>query len=419
MKKTWLLGLGFFSISLTWALYNAFVPLFLDDYVKSAAMIGFMMTIDNYFAIVLQPWIGHRSDKTMTKFGRRMPYLLIGMPFGAVFAALIPLHTGFVTLVLFMVLMNLSMSLFRAPTVALMPDITPEHLRTKANGVINFMGGIGSVLAFGLGSKLYGIGSYVPFLFAGIVMLGCLVVLKAVIREPAVYAYLGAGGGDVSDVSAVSDAAASSDVSASSAEPKRPVRIKDQLDKTTVLILAAIFFWFVAYQGVEALFTLYGTKQLGMSDSEASFSLMFFSLAFLAFALLSGWLGARFGKKTIISLGVAGLFVIFGAVVFVESVFWLRALLIVGGIFWACININSYPWVVATGREESIGTRTGIYYFVSSLAAITSPPLLGWLIDAFGYPALFVSASLGMLLALLCLLGVKSDRKSAGLGAKG
>ncbi|CAM4418259.1 MULTISPECIES: SLC45 family MFS transporter [Paenibacillus] len=402
MKKTWLLGLGFFSISLTWALYNAFVPLFLDDYAKSAALIGFMMTIDNYFAIVLQPWIGHRSDKTITRFGRRMPYLLIGMPLGAVFAALIPLHTGFVTLVLFMVLMNLSMSLFRAPTVALMPDITPEHLRTKANGIINLMGGIGSVLAFGLGSKLYGIGSYVPFLFAGIVMLICLAVLKGVIREPAVYG-LGTGAGDGA-------------ISAVSADSKRPVRIKDQLDKTTVLILAAIFFWFVAYQGVEALFTLYGTKQLGMSDSEASFSLTFFSLAFLAFALPSGWLGARFGKKPVISLGVAGLFVVFGAVVFVESVFWLRILLIVGGIFWACININSYPWVVATGSEESIGTRTGIYYFVSSLAAITSPPLLGWLIDAFGYPALFVSASLGMLLALLCLLGVAPERKSAGGG---
>ncbi|RRJ63588.1 MFS transporter [Paenibacillus oralis] len=409
MKKTWLLGLGFFSISLTWALYNAFVPLFLDDYVKSAALIGFMMTIDNYLAIVLQPWIGHRSDKTMTRFGRRMPYLLLGMPLGAVFAALIPLHAGFVTLVLFMVLMNLSMSLFRAPTVALMPDITPEHLRTKANGVINFMGGIGSVLAFSLGSKLYGIGSYVPFLFAGIVMLICMVVLKAVIREPAVYASLGAGGGAASAVS---------DVSAASSEPKHAVRIRDQLDKTTVLILAAIFFWFVAYQGVEALFTLYGTKQLGMSDSEASFSLTFFSLAFLAFALPSGWLGAKFGKKAVILLGVAGLFVVFGAVVFVESVFWLRVLLIVGGIFWACININSYPWVVATGREESIGTRTGIYYFVSSLAAITSPPLLGWLIDAFGYPALFVSASLGMLLALLCLLGVAPDRKSAGRGPR-
>ncbi|WP_435923692.1 SLC45 family MFS transporter [Paenibacillus sp. DYY-L-2] len=395
MKKTWLLGLGFFSISLTWALYNAFVPLFLENYLKSAALIGFMMTIDNYFAMFLQPWIGHRSDKTMTKYGRRMPYLLIGMPLGAVFAALIPLHTGLVTLVLFMMLMNLSMSLFRSPTVALMPDITPERKRTRANGIINFMGGIGSVLAFGVGSMLYDIGSYVPFLFAGVAMLACMFVLKAVIKEPAT---LGSTGGGESG-------------------PKPPVRIREQLDRTTLFILGAIFFWFVSYQGVEAFFTLYGTKHAGMNDSEASFSLTFFSLAFLAFALPSGWLGAKFGKKKIIMIGVAGLFLVFGAVVFVESILFLRILLIVGGLFWACININSYPWIIATGKEESIGTRTGIYYFVSSVAAIVSPPLLGWVIDVFGYQALFLSASAGLLLALCCLFGASSGEKDAGNGA--
>lgn len=391
MKKTWLLGLGFFSISLTWALYNAFVPLFLGNYLKSIAMIGFMMTIDNYFAIFLQPWIGHRSDKTKTRFGRRMPYLLIGMPLGAVFAALIPLHTGFVTLVIFMVLMNLSMSIFRSPTVALMPDITAEKNRTKANGIINFMGGLGSVLAFGVGAKLYGISSYVPFLFAGIIMLVSMFILKAVIKEPVTL------------------------VSIDNLKPHKPIKIREQLDKTTIFILGAIFFWFVAYQGVEALFTLYGTKYIGMSESAASFSLVFFSLAFLIFALPSGWLGARFGKKKVITMGVLGLFVIFGSLVFVESPMLLRLLLVIGGIFWACININSYPWIVATGDEESIGTRTGIYYFISSLAAITSPPLLGLLIDVFGYPALFISASLGMLLALLCLYGASSETKTTSV----
>ncbi|GIO43969.1 SLC45 family MFS transporter [Paenibacillus apis] len=391
MKKTWLLGLGFFSISLTWALYNAFVPLFLDNYLKSAALIGFMMTIDNYFAMFLQPWIGHRSDKIRTRFGRRMPFLLIGMPLGAVFASLIPLHNSFVTLVLFMVLMNLSMSLFRAPTVALMPDITPEAKRTRANGIINLMGGIGSVLAFGVGSKLYGIGSFVPFLFAGVTMLICMAVLKAVIKEPIVTGL------------AVS----------SKSEARPPVRIKDQLDRTTLFILGAIFCWFVAYQGVEALFTLYGTKHMGMMDGEASFSLTFFSLAFLIFALPSGWLGAKFGKKKVIMAGVAGLFLVFASIVFLDSILMLRVMLIVGGVFWACININSYPWVISTGAEESIGTRTGIYYFVSSLAAITSPPLLGWVIDVFGYSALFISASAGLLLALCFLLGASSGERSA------
>ncbi|WP_433945666.1 SLC45 family MFS transporter [Paenibacillus sp. SN-8-1] len=385
MTRTCLLGLGFFSISLTWALYNAFVPLFLDDYLKKASMIGFMMTIDNYLSLFIQPWIGYRSDRTRTRYGRRMPYLLIGMPLAAVFVTLIPWYTSLTTLILFMVLMNLSMSLFRSPTVALMPDITPEPQRTKANGVINLMGGLGSVLAFGVGSALYGVGSYVPFLGAGVVMLLSMFILKIVIQEP--YALQQAGG----------------------MEKKPRIRIKDQLDRTTILILLAIFFWFVAYQGVEALFTLYGTKHLGMSDKAASFSLTFFSLAFLVFALPSGWLGAKYGKKRIISSGVVGLLLVFGAIIFVQSTLLLRVLLIAGGIFWACININSYPWIVSTGREESIGTRTGLYYLVSSLAAIISPPLLGLMMDMFGYQVLFVAASSGLVLAFLCLLAIRQN----------
>ncbi|MNI85364.1 Major Facilitator Superfamily protein [compost metagenome] len=85
----------------------------------------------------------------------------------------------------------------------------------------------------------------------------------------------------------------------------------------------------------------------------------------------------------------------------------LRGLLLLGGIFWACININSYPFVVATGNEESIGTRTGIYYLVSSLAAITSPPLLGLLIDLTDYSVLFYAAAVSMAFALVCLLLMK------------
>ncbi|WP_039836350.1 MFS transporter, partial [Paenibacillus sonchi] len=183
MKKVWLLGFGFFSISITWSLYNAFVPFFLEKYVHSVALISFMMTIDNYFALFLQPWIGNRSDRTATRFGRRMPYLMIGMPLAAVLTMLIPFHSGLFTLLLFMMLMNLAMSLYRSPTVALMPDITPEHQRTKANGLINFMGGVGSILAFGAGSYLYDSSPVLPFVAAGLITLLCLFIVSRFIKE--------------------------------------------------------------------------------------------------------------------------------------------------------------------------------------------------------------------------------------------
>lgn len=390
MKKVWLLGFGFFSISITWSLYNAFVPFFLEKYVHSVALISFMMTIDNYFALFLQPWIGNRSDRTTTRYGRRMPYLMIGMPLAAVLTLLIPFHTGLFTLLLFMMLMNLAMSLYRSPTVALMPDITPDAQRTKANGLINFMGGFGSILAYGVGSILYDSNPALPFIVAGLITLLCLFIVSHFIKE-------GRDGVNQEGI-------------ARTANPSR-VSFKKQLDRTTVLLLAAIFFWFVAYQGVETLFTLYGKHHLGLSEKAASFSLTFFSLAFVLFAIPSGWLGGRFGKKKIIIIGVCGLMTVFALVGFAQNLLFLRGLLLIGGMFWACININSYPYIVATGTEESIGTRTGMYYLVSSLAAISSPPLLGLLIDLHGYSILFYCAAASMLIALLCLLLMNGGKK--------
>lgn len=388
MRKTWLLGLGFFSISITWSLYNAFVPFFLDDYIGSVGMIAFLMTLDNYFAIFLQPIIGRRSDRTNTRYGKRMPFLLIGMPLAAVFGALIPWHNGLLLLLLFMVLMNLSMSIYRSPTVALMPDITPPNKRTQANGIINFMGGVGSIIAFGAGSALYDQHASLPFLTSSLLTLLCLVILYYVIREKR-------------------DALAYEP-----AESQPFVPFRKEWNKPTLFLLGAIFFWFFSYQGIEALFTLYGLNHLGLEESQASFSLAFFSLAFVVMAIPSGLLGNRYGKKPVIMAGIIGLIVIFSSIAFIESLMALRILLVAGGIFWALININSYPFIVSLGEESSIGTRTGIYYIASSLAAVASPPLMGILIDLFDYAVLFPIATGGMVMALLFLLGVK-DRGAA------
>lgn len=176
MKKTWLLGFGFLSISLTWALYNAFVPLFLEEFIpNNVALIGFLMTMDNYIALFLQPYIGNLSDKTNTRFGKRMPYLILGMPLAAVFVVLVPLHFNLLTLILFMLALNITMAIFRSPTIALMPDITVESKRTTANGIINFMGGVGSILALAGGAFLYDLHQTIPFWAAAFSFTSCII----------------------------------------------------------------------------------------------------------------------------------------------------------------------------------------------------------------------------------------------------
>ncbi|MFD2444455.1 SLC45 family MFS transporter [Bacillus sp. CGMCC 1.16607] len=385
MKKTWLLGVGFFSISLGWSLYNGFVPFFLNDYLTSTALIGFLMTIDNYFALFLQPYIGNRSDRTHTRFGRRMPYLLVGIPIAAIFYGLIPFHKSLDTLILFMICMNLSMAIFRSPTIALMPDITPESKRTNANGVINFMGGCGAILAFSVGSYLFNLDEALPFLAVSVTFLVALWVIFKNIKE-------------------------NRDTLPFTVSTTPKINYKRELNWPTFFLLAAIFFWFMAIQGMEALFTLYGVNELGLSKSASAFSLAFFSLSFVLSAIPSGLLGAKYGEKKIILVGIIGLVFIFLLLNWVESALSLRVILLFGGMFWACVNINAYPYMVSTGSEHSYGTRTGLYYLVSSLAAIISPPTLGLFIDLFGFGILFFATAGSMVLALLCMMKVKPAR---------
>ena len=349
------------------------------------------MTIDNYIALFLQPYIGQLSDRTRTRFGRRMPYLLVGVPLAALFYTLIPFHTGLISLLIFMLCMNLSMAIFRSPTIALMPDITPEQERTKANGIINFMGGCGAILAFSIGSFLFSIDETLPFLAVSVVFLITLwIVFKHIKEQRDALSY------------------------AETVIPK--INYKEELNASTIYLLAAIFFWFIAIQGMEALFTLYGVNELGLSKSASAFSLTFFSLSFVISAIPSGLLGAKIGKKKVIVIGVIGLIVSFLLLNWVDSVILLRAILFLGGIFWAFVNINAYPYIVSTGSEKSFGTRTGLYYLVSSLAAITSPPALGYLIDLFGFSVLFIAAAGSLVLALFFITRVKEE-ESAGLGS--
>ena len=146
--KTFLLGFGFFGVSVIWGVYNAFVPIFLAEKFEIApSLIGFFMTLDNIAAIFIQPPVGVWSDRLRTPIGRRMPFILIGAPVGALafgfipFAAILPLFVACTSTLL------LSMAFWRTPVVALMPDITPSQYRSQANGIINLMGGVGTVEA--------------------------------------------------------------------------------------------------------------------------------------------------------------------------------------------------------------------------------------------------------------------------------
>lgn len=394
-KKTFLLGFGFFAISITWSVYNAFMPLLLGKFIVSSALIGFIMTIDNYLALFIQPAVGFYSDKIKTRFGKRMPFIMVGMPLAAFFTFLIPISNSMVTLIFALVFMNLSMSIYRSPVIALMPDITPTKNRSKANGIINLMGGIGSLTAYIIGGKLYDMNESYPFVLSAFLIVISFIVLFIGIKEKR----------DVIEYQQVEEE--------SNLFQGMGVVLKD---KNTTFLLLAIMSWFIAYNGVETFFTRYSVNYLGISASKATFTLAFISLSFLIFALPAGIIGGKIGKKNTIRLGVGTATILMLLVYFINpelenSMLYTRIIFLVLGLAWASININSYPLIADMSPIGMLGTFTGAYYLFSSLANIVSPPLLGTLIDLVGYHIVFLYASLWFGLAFIFISLVKDPRK--------
>lgn len=172
-KRTFLIGFGFMSCMLMWSIYNSYVPVIfraklteltggganLPGFLSVALFVNAIMTIDNVFGVIFQPYFGKRSDGTHSKWGKRMPYIIICLPICALFFSLIPLAATVKATALSVILMmtviiffNFTMSIWRSPVVSLMPDFTPSHLQSDANAVINIMGGIGQMIGFVIGT---------------------------------------------------------------------------------------------------------------------------------------------------------------------------------------------------------------------------------------------------------------------------
>jgi Na+/melibiose symporter and related transporters len=387
-KKTFLLGFGFFAISLTWSLYNSFVPIFLRKFIDSNFWVGFIMTLDNYAGLFLQPIFGTLSDRTRTKFGRRMPYLLFGMPVAAAFICLIPLHWSLASLIVSIVCLNLTMATFRSPTIALMPDLTPAPLRSKANGIINLMGGVGSVVAYLVGSKLYSLNPSYPFFMAAALIIISIIILVNNIKEQR-------------------DSINYDDIPDTKENEVNTYQENSRLTPNVLFLLLAIFFWFVSFNAVEAFFTLYGKYYLNINEAVAASKFTFFSLSMVVFAIPAGLIATRIGKKKTITIGLVLMILSFGGLLFASNINAIGYIFIFAGACWALININSYPFVVSMTDNANVGKYTGYYYLFSSLAAITSPPLVGKLIDWWGYGILFKYTVVGFIFALIFILLVK------------
>lgn len=410
-RRTFLIGLAFMSISAFWQMYDNIIPLMLQNtFGLGETITGTLMAADNVLALFLLPIFGALSDKVDTKYGKRIPFIAAGTVFAVSFLMLLPVADRTVNLAFFVAALFailISMGLYRSPAVALMPDLTPNKLRSKGNAVINLMGAVGGVYTLIMIKLLVGAGDrpdYQPlFTSVAALMVIAVVVLILTIDERRVKEKV------AEEVAAYEKSAG---VTVETEDTKEDVGEKKAMPKevkrSMIFLLASIFLWFTAYNAVTTAFSRYTREVWKLEGGGFADCLLVATVAAIISYIPIGNIASKVGRKKTIMGGIILMSVCYFAAIFAGSYHPIINLAFGAiGVGWAAINVNSYPMIVEMSKGCDIGKFTGTYYTFSMTAQIMTPILSGILLENISYRTLFPYALFFSVLAFITMTQVR------------
>ncbi len=380
--------------------------------------IGVIMTFDNIFGVIFQPTFGKLSDRCRSKLGKRRPFIVYGAPVSALLFALIPwvaLKSTLPVTMFFIILFVFSMSLWRAPAVALMPALTPPHLRSEGNAIINLMGGVGSVLGMVAGTLVSAIYLLVTgvkvtaeneqqtsfpyvFLLGAIVMVIGMLVVRVFVHEPS----------SLEEVAAQNQEMDEKAAKKAEKEARKAEKLSKGERKSLIFMLGGLFFLFCGTNAITTFFALFAAEVLGKSTGEATIMTTLFAVCSAAAAIPAGKMGKKIGRKKTILIGLVVFMAVFLLYVFTRSMAIIWLALILGGAANMFITVNTLPLVLEIGGIDKVGTFTGYYYTATFSAQIASPIVYGVVRMLTGtYLSLFVYSPIMFILSIACILFVK------------
>lgn len=413
-KRTFIIGLAFFTILLMWQIYNSYCPLILKKLLLSKwgpsgnngsgydYIIGIIMAMDNIFALFMLPLFGTLSDRTHSRLGKRMPYIIGGTFVTIVLFPFIPIlymKNSIIGVGIMMGLVLVAMNVYRNPAVSLMPDMTPKPLRSRANAIINLVGYLGAITA-GVIALFFKVDSntiVVPFIITSVLMLLALIILVVNINENKIAT-------EVAPEMALGEQY--SETNGEIVEDK-PLCQKDRINLR--LIITSVFLWYFAFNAIETFWTTYCEFYLGISSWSVATIVM--TICSLLTFIPSGKLTEKFGRKHVVLGGLVMMIVALGVCAVLSKTMpkmadyipWQFYCMIVmfgvAGSGWALINVNSYPMVVEMANSSNIGKYTGYYYVSSMLAQSITPVIIGFVMSILTYKMFFLYAILFMTIA--------------------
>ena len=379
------------------------------------------MALDNVFALFLLPMFGTLSDRTNTRIGKRMPFILVGTIASTIlFQLLINVANAPGRLALFIVILLLllvSMGIYRSPAVAMMPDLTPPPLRSRANAIINLMGTVGAVYTLAMISFLLKDAddqsqtNYTPLALAiSVAMVVCVIILFVTIHENSIRQKVTK---EVEDAGlSMNDADDEASEKIAKAEKEgitgKETAMSPAVKKSLSFLLLSVLLWFTAYNAVTTAFSRYVEEVWGLKNGAYANCLMIATVAAVISYLPIGWISSKIGRKKTILMGVALMSICYLAGAFASGYSTsIVVMFVIIGFGWASINVNSYPMVVQMSNASDIGKYTGYYYTFSMAAQVFTPIASGILLEHVSYRTLFPYAFVFSTLAFVTMLMVK------------
>ena len=412
-RRTFLIGLAFLSICAFWQMYDNIIPLILQNtFGIGETITGAIMAADNVLALFLLPVFGAISDRVDTKFGKRMPFIAGGTVLAVIFLMILPAADRSENLILFVVTLFallVSMGLYRSPAVALMPDLTPNKLRSKGNAVINLMGAVGGVYTLIMIKLLVGKGErpdYTPlFVSVAALMVIAVGILVITIQEKKVKTKVDA---EVKAYEEKTGVVVETEDTVEKEEEEPKAAMLKEVKRSMIFLLASIFLWFTAYNAVSTAFSRYTKVVWKLEGGGFADCLRVATVAAILSYIPIGNISSKIGRKKTIMGGVVLMSVCYFAAIFAGAYHPLiNVAFAVIGVGWAAINVNSYPMIVEMSKGCDIGKFTGTYYTFSMTAQIFTPVLSGFLLENVSYRTLFPYAFIFSVLAFCTMTQVQ------------
>lgn len=406
-RIVWMISLAVFAQEISWNFYDSQIPVSLAKYITSVGVVGFIMGLDNLLGIFIQPIIGNLSDNTRSRWGRRMPYIMFGIPLAAIIFALFPFEKSLPMLMVLIAMYVTVMLAYKAPTESLMPDfITPEH-RSKGNSILKIVTSLTVIIGAIISMLFVDENLALAFFIPAALMLVTLPILVLTVKEKNAASY--------------QQVLAEESAGKATKTPVEKVKLLPTFaellkrpNKSPLWMLLTIFLASITWASLRALLTRYGMEQLGMSRGDAGGLTLPGGIAFLLLAYPVALLSEKYGRKLFMMIGM-GLMAFGLALGFViQSTTMLMVTVMIVSVGWSAVAINGIVLVWnLSANVKNTGTFTGLYYFFYYAGAAVGPGIVGLITDLTGWSPFLLNVGFFAILSMLMLTLVKTESKPA------